>query len=68
VGVLSAHFYVVFEPSFLMCVAPERDRCSVIAACGHLGQPGAGGVASLVGRRRRRRGHRGGCVADAPLL
>jgi hypothetical protein len=68
VGVLSAHFYVVSEPSFLMCLAPERDRCSVIAASGHLGQPGAGGVVSLVGRRRRGSGHSGGCVADALLL
>jgi hypothetical protein len=51
-----------------MCLAPERDRCAVITASGHLGQPGAGGVDSLVGRRRRCRGYSGGCVADAPLL
>jgi hypothetical protein len=51
-----------------MCLAPERDRCAAITASGHLGQPGAGGADSLVGRRRRCRGHGGGCVADAPLL
>ena len=56
------------EPSFLMCLAPERDRCPVTTTSGHLGEPGAGGVDRLVGRRRRCRGHGGGCVADAPLL
>jgi hypothetical protein len=60
------HIFIVSEPSFLMCLAAERYRCSV--ASGHLGQPGAGSIASLVGRRRCCRGHSGGCVADAPLF
>jgi len=60
--------YVVFEPSFLMCLAPECYWCSATTAVGHLGQPGAGGVASVVGRRRRCSGRGGGRVADAPLL
>ena len=51
-----------------MCLAPERYWCSVTTAVGQLGQPGAGGVASLVGRRRRCSGRGGGRVADAPLL
>jgi hypothetical protein len=51
-----------------MCLAAECNRCAVAAACGHLGQSGAGGADRLVGRRRRGRGHGGGCVADAPLL
>ena len=51
-----------------MCLAAECNRCAVAAACGHLGEPGAGGADRLVGRRRRSRGHGGGGVADAPLL
>jgi hypothetical protein len=51
-----------------MCLAAECDRCPVTTTRGHLGQPGAGGVDRLVGRRRRSCGHGGGCVADAPLL
>jgi hypothetical protein len=51
-----------------MCLAPERDWCPVTTTSGHLGEPGAGGVDRLVGRRRRCRCHRGGCVADAPLF
>ncbi len=51
-----------------MCLAAERYWCSATTAVGQLGQSGAGGVASLVGRRRRSSGHSGGCVADAPLL
>jgi hypothetical protein len=51
-----------------MCLAPERYRCAVTTAFGQLGQPGAGGVASVVGRRRRCSGRGGGRVADAPLL
>ncbi len=67
-GVLQAHIYVVSEPSFLMCLAPERYWCAATTAVGQLGQPGAGGIASVVGRRRRCSGRGGGCVADAPLL
>ncbi len=59
---------VVSDPSFLMCLAAECNRCAVAAACGHLGESGAGGVDRLVGRRRRSRGHGGGGVADAPLF
>jgi hypothetical protein len=51
-----------------MCLAAECDRRQVASTRGHLGQPGAGGADRLVGRRRRSRGHGGGCVADAPLL
>jgi hypothetical protein len=51
-----------------MCLAAECNRCAVAAACGHLGQSGAGGADRLVGRRRRSRGHGGGGVADAPLF
>jgi hypothetical protein len=51
-----------------MCLAPECYWCAATTAVGQLGQPGAGGVASVVGRRRRCSGRGGGCVADAPLL
>jgi hypothetical protein len=50
-----------------MCLDSERDRCEASPAIGGVGPPGAGGCASLVGRRRRYRGRGGGCVADAPL-
>jgi hypothetical protein len=60
--------YLCSEPSFLMCLAAERYWCPVTTAVGHLGQPGAGGVVSLVGRRRCSSGHSGGRVADSPLL
>ncbi len=61
-------YYVVSELSFLMCLAAERYRCAATTTSGHLGEPGAGGVDRLVGRRRRCCGHRGGCVADATLF
>jgi len=51
-----------------MCLAAERYWCPVTTAVGHLGQPGAGGVVSLVGWRRRSSGHSGGSVADSPVL
>jgi hypothetical protein len=51
-----------------MCLAAECYRCPVTTARGHLGQPGAGGVDRLVGRRRRSCGYGGGCVADVPIL
>ncbi len=51
-----------------MCLAAECNRRQVASTRGHLGQPGAGGADRLEGRRRRSRGHGGGCVADAPLL
>ncbi len=51
-----------------MCLAAECNRCQVASTRGHLVQPGAGGADRLVGRRRRSRGHGGGCVTDAPLL
>ncbi len=51
-----------------MCLASERDRCEAPTAVGRVGQPGAGGVASMVGRRRRCSGRGGGRVADAPLF
>ncbi len=51
-----------------MSLAAERYWCAATTAVGQLGQPGAGGVASLVGRRRRSSGHGGGRVTDAPLL
>jgi hypothetical protein len=51
-----------------MCLAPERYWCAATTAVGQLGQPGAGGVASVVGRRRRCSGRGGGRVADAPLF
>jgi hypothetical protein len=62
------HIFMVSEPSFLMCLAAECYWCAATTAVGQLGQPGAGGVASLVGRRRRSSGHGGGRVVDAPLL
>jgi hypothetical protein len=51
-----------------MFLDPERHGCQITTAVGRVGQPGAGGVASVVGRRRRYRGCGGGRVADAPLL
>ena len=51
-----------------MCLDSERDRCEAPTAVGRMGQPGAGGVASMMGRRRRCSGRGGGRVADAPLL
>jgi len=51
-----------------MCLATERYWCAATTAFGQLVQPGAGGVVSLVGRRRCCSGHSGGRVADAPLL
>jgi hypothetical protein len=51
-----------------MCLAAERYRCAATTTSGHLGEPGAGGVDRLVGRRRRSCGHSCGRVADAPLL
>jgi hypothetical protein len=51
-----------------MCLAAERDWCVATTTSGHLGEPGAGGVDRLVGRRRCCRGHGGCCVADALLL
>ncbi len=59
---------VVSEPSFLMCLDPERHRCEATPAVGGVGPPGAGGGASVVGRRRRHRGRGGGRLADAPLF
>jgi len=53
---------------FFMCLDPECHRCQVTTAVGRVGQPGAGGVASMVGRRRRCSGRGGGRVADAPLF
>ncbi len=60
--------FVVSEPLFLMFLATERYRCEATTTSGHLGEPGAGGVDRLVGRRRRCRCDGSGCVADAPLL
>ena len=51
-----------------MCLAAECNRRQVASTCGHLGQPGAGGVASVVGRQRRYRGRGCGRLADAPLF
>jgi hypothetical protein len=51
-----------------MCLAAERDRRAATTTSGYLGEPGAGGVDRLVGRRRRCCGYRGGCVVDAPLF
>jgi hypothetical protein len=51
-----------------MFLATERYRCEATTTSGHLGEPGAGGVDRLVGRRRRCRCDGSGCVADAPLL
>ncbi len=59
---------VVSEPSSLMCLDPECHRCEVTTAVGWVGPPGAGGSASVVGRRRRPRGRGGGRLADAPLF
>ena len=51
-----------------MCLASERDRCEAPTAVGRVGSPGAGGGASVVGRRRRYRGRGCGRLADAPLF
>jgi hypothetical protein len=59
---------VVSEPLSLMCLDPECHRCEVTTAVGRVGPPGAGGGASVVGRRRRYRGRGGGRLADAPLF
>ncbi len=67
-GVLEAQFDIVSEPSFWMCLDPERHRCEATPAVGGVGPPGAGGGASVVGRRRRHRGCVGGRLADSPLF
>jgi hypothetical protein len=60
---------MLFLNHYFCCVlAPECYWCAATTAAGQLGQPGAGSVASLVGRWRRSSGHGGGRLADAPLL